>query len=106
MTKAPALLEGEALAQAADARGNREMDIRGGIRPGALSVLVECQGKGRLTVSVEPVGLSFPLDCVDGRVSSILNGLEVTRTHEHGTVSVAAPAGVRWALTVGRSRGR
>ncbi|MEU6549031.1 hypothetical protein ABZ915_01920 [Streptomyces sp. NPDC046915] len=102
VTKAPALLEGEVLAQAADAGGNREMDVRGGIRPGVLSVLVTCQGKGRLTVSVEPVGLRFPLDCVDGRAGSVLNQLEVKRAHEHGTVSVTAPAGVRWALTVGR----
>ncbi|MFF4399702.1 hypothetical protein [Streptomyces sp. NPDC001480] len=106
MTEAPVLAEGEVLAQVADAGGSREMDIRGGTGPGALSVLVKCQGKGRLTVSVEPAGVSFPLGCVDGRVSSILNRLDVKRAHEHGTLSVAASAGVRWALTVGRSRGR
>lgn len=106
MAKAPDLLEGEVLAQAADASGGREMDIRGGIRPGTLSVLVTCLGEGRLTVSVEPLGLSFPLDCVDGRVSSVLDRMDTKRGYEHGTVNVTAPAGLRWALTFGRSRGR
>jgi hypothetical protein len=102
VTKAPTLPTGAVVAQAANARGSREMEVRGGIKPGTLSVLVNCQGKGTLTVSVEPVGLSFPLECVDGQVSSILNEFTSKRTSEHGTVSVTAPARVRWALTVGR----
>jgi hypothetical protein len=102
VTKAPVLPNGEVLAQAANASGNREMEIRGGIKPGKLSVLVNCQGKGTLTVSVEPVGLSFPLECVDGEVSSTFNQVGLKRSREHGTVNVAAPSRVHWALTVGR----
>ncbi|WP_235192986.1 hypothetical protein [Streptomyces viridochromogenes] len=102
MTKAPVLPEGEVVAQAVNATGNREMDIRGGIKSGPLSVLVNCQGQGTLTVSVEPVGLSFPLECVDGEVSSTFNQLSLKRARDHGTVSVTAPSQVRWALTVGR----
>ncbi|MEJ8670357.1 hypothetical protein OG331_23925 [Streptomyces sp. NBC_01017] len=102
MTKAPVLPDGKVVAQAVNATGNREMEIRGGIKAGPLSVLVNCQGQGTLTVSVEPVGLSFPLECVDGEVSSTFNQLSLKRARVHGTVSVTAPAGVRWALTVGR----
>ncbi|WP_405870808.1 MULTISPECIES: hypothetical protein [unclassified Streptomyces] len=102
MTKAPVLPDGKVVAQAANASGNREMEIQGGITAGSLSVLVNCQGKGTLTVSVEAVGLSFPLECVDGEVSSTFNQLDLKRSREHGTVNVTAPSHVRWALTVGR----
>ncbi|MFJ3339085.1 hypothetical protein [Streptomyces sp. NPDC086766] len=102
MTKAPVLPEGKVVAQAVNATGNRELEIRGGIKAGPLSVLVNCQGKGTLTVSVEPVGLSFALECVDGEVSSTFNQLALKRARDHGTVSVTAPPKVHWALTVGR----
>ncbi|WP_234535928.1 hypothetical protein [Streptomyces shenzhenensis] len=102
MSRAPVLPEGEIVAQVANASGNREMEIRGGIKAGALSVLVNCQGQGKLTVSLEPVGLSFPLECVNGEVSSTFNQLDLKRDRGHGTVSVTAPSSVRWALTVGR----
>lgn len=102
VTNAPVLPDGEVVAQAVNATGNREMDIRGGIKAGPMSVLVNCQGKGTLTISVEPVGLSFPLECVDGEVSSTYNQLSLKRDRDQGTVSVTAPSRVRWALTVGR----
>lgn len=102
MAKAPDLPDGEIVAQAANVSGDREREIRGGIEPGELSVVVKCQGRGVLTVSVEPVGLSFPLTCVDGEVTSILNQLVLQRSRERGTVTVTAPSRVRWALTVGR----
>ncbi|MFF7751287.1 hypothetical protein ACFZCP_18960 [Streptomyces sp. NPDC007971] len=102
VTKAPTLPDGEVVAQAANASGNREMDIRGGLKSGALSVLVNCQGKGKLTVLVQPVGLSFPLECVDGEVSSTYNQLNLKHTRTYGPVSVTAPSNVRWALTAGQ----
>ncbi|MFI1763623.1 hypothetical protein ACH41H_16465 [Streptomyces sp. NPDC020800] len=102
MTEAPRLPDGTVVARAADAVGNREMDLRGGLENGTLSVLVNCRGKGRLTVHVQPVGLSFPLACVDGEVRSTYNRLKLKRPRGHGTVSVTVPSTVRWALTVGR----
>jgi hypothetical protein len=101
VTKAPALPQGEVVAPAANVSGNREVEIRGGIKAGPLSILVNCQGRGRLTVSVEPTGLSFPLECVDGEVSSTFNRLDVKHARKHGTVSVTAPSRVRWAVSVG-----
>ncbi|MFG2953332.1 hypothetical protein ACGF5O_06315 [Streptomyces sp. NPDC048291] len=105
VTKAPAFPDGEVVAQAANATGGREMDIKGGVGSGILAVLVNCEGKGRLTVTVEPLGFNFPFDCVDGRVSTIDNETNMNgggvRPHTPGTVRVTASAGVRWAITVG-----
>jgi hypothetical protein len=102
VTKAPDPIDGRAVARVANARGNREIDIPGGIKAGALSVSVNCQGQGTLTVSVKPVGLSFPLECVAGEVSSTYNELHLKTARGRGTVSVTAPSPVRWALTVGQ----
>ncbi|MFJ3310303.1 hypothetical protein ACIPSA_46395 [Streptomyces sp. NPDC086549] len=102
MTKAPTLPEGHVVAQAVNAAGNREMEVKGGLKSGPLSILVNCQGKGKLTISVNPVGLSFPLDCVAGQTSSTFNQLNLKRPRTQGTVSVTAPSTVRWAITVGR----
>ncbi|GAA3097137.1 hypothetical protein GCM10017687_04790 [Streptomyces echinatus] len=101
MTKAPALLEGEVVAQAVNASGNREMDVKGGLKSGPLAVLVNCLGDGKLTVEVKPVGLSLPLECVAGEVSSAYNQLDLKDAREQGSVSVTAPSTVRWAITVG-----
>ncbi|MEU6195202.1 hypothetical protein [Streptomyces sp. NPDC047061] len=106
VTKAPAFPDGEVVAQAANATGGREMDIKGGVGSGTLSVQVHCEGKGKLTVTVEPLGFSFPFDCVAGRVNTIDNETNMNggaaRPHTPGTVRVTATAGVRWAITVGR----
>ncbi|MFD4598049.1 hypothetical protein ACFWPQ_08410 [Streptomyces sp. NPDC058464] len=106
VTKAPAFPDGEVVAQAANATGGREMDIKGGVGSGTLSVQVHCEGKGRLTVTVEPLGFNFPFDCVAGQVNTIDNETNMNggsaRPHTPGTVQVTATAGVRWAITVGR----
>ncbi|MET7910242.1 hypothetical protein ACFYS7_31845 [Streptomyces avermitilis] len=102
VTKAPDPIDGKAVARVANARGNREIDIPGGIKAGALSISVNCQGRGTLTVLVKPVGMSFPLECVAGEVSSTYNELHLKTARGRGTVYVTAPSPVRWALTVGR----
>lgn len=101
VTKAPVLPDGEVVAQAVNASGNRELEVKGGLKSGPLAVLVNCKGKGELTVEVKPVGLNFPLKCVAGEVSSTYNQLNLKNTREQGTVSVTAPSTVRWAITVG-----
>lgn len=102
MTEAPDPVDGQAVARVANARGNREIDIPGGIKAGTLSLSVNCQGRGTLTVSVQPVGLGFPLECDAGEVSSTYNELHLKTARGRGTVYVTAPSPVRWALTVGR----
>lgn len=102
VTKAPVLPDGEVLAQTANAHGNQELEIPGGIKAGPLAILVNCQGEGTLTVSVKPVGLSFPLECVNGEVSSTFNQLNLKKSRTYGTVDVTAPSHVRWALSVGQ----
>ncbi|MFD0395614.1 hypothetical protein ACFQ3Z_40160 [Streptomyces nogalater] len=106
MTKAPALPDGEVVAQAVNAVGSRELDIKGGLKSGALAVLVHCEGEGGLTVEVEPVGLRFPVECGAGEVGSVYNRLELKESREQGTVSVTAPSTVRWAITVGHRETR
>ncbi|CAL9327102.1 hypothetical protein [Streptomyces sp. SudanB182_2057] len=101
VTKAPVLPDGEVVAQAVNASGNRELEVKGGFKSGPLAVLVNCKGQGELTVEVKPVGLSFPLKCVAGEVSSTYNQMDLKKTREQGTVSVTAPSTVRWAITVG-----
>ncbi|MGW1606570.1 hypothetical protein [Streptomyces eurythermus] len=101
VTNAPVLPDGEVVAQAVNASGNRELEVEGGLKSGPLAVLVNCKGEGKLTVEVKPVGLSFPLKCVAGEVSSTYNQLDLKSTHEQGTVSVTAQASVHWAITVG-----
>ncbi|MER6081652.1 hypothetical protein [Streptomyces sp. NPDC001833] len=105
VTKAPLFPDGEVVAQAANATGDREMEIKGGVGSGILSVQVNCEGTGRLTVTVEPLGFNFPFDCVAGQVNTIDNETNmnggVTRPHTPGTVQVTATTGVRWAITVG-----
>ncbi|MFI6248202.1 hypothetical protein [Streptomyces sp. NPDC051016] len=101
VTEVPPLGGEDVVAQAANVTGSRELDIKGDIGRGALSVDVACEGKGRLTVAVRAVGLSFPLTCVAGEVSSTYNVADLKRDPTRGTVSVTASAGVRWAIAVG-----
>ncbi|MYY10001.1 hypothetical protein GT204_14045 [Streptomyces sp. SID4919] len=50
-------------------------------------------------MSVEPVGLSFPLECLEKEVSSTYNEIHLKRARDKGTVEITAPSFVRWALT-------
>ncbi|MFF7983374.1 hypothetical protein ACFZDK_30380 [Streptomyces sp. NPDC007901] len=105
VAEAPAFPDGEVVAQAANATGGREMEIKGGVGSGILSVQVLCEGKGELTVAVDPVGVNFPFACTAGEVNSIDNEFNMKRPHTPGTVRVTASAGVRWAITVGHQDG-
>ena len=102
VTKAPAYPDGKAVVRRANVQGSEELEIPGGLKAGHLAVLVNCQGEGTLTVSVRPVGFSFPLACVDGEVNSILNQVDLPSSRPYGTVKVAASPRTRWALTVGQ----
>ncbi|MYQ52535.1 hypothetical protein GTW41_15040 [Streptomyces sp. SID4941] len=66
---------------------------------GGLAVQVNCQGEGTLHVTVKPVGLSFPLECVDEEVSSTYNEIRLKRARSEGSIQVTAPSTVLWALT-------
>lgn len=68
----------------------------------ALTVAVECEGKGRIEVVLRSVGASFPMDCVDGEVTGIADAFAVDGAADAGIVSVTNPSNVHWALSVGR----
>ncbi|MEU9860946.1 hypothetical protein AB0D99_08725 [Streptomyces sp. NPDC047971] len=76
--------------------------MENGIDPGNLSVLVNCQGEGTLTVSLTPTGMSFPLECTAEKVLSTYNQLSLTTRREQAFIDVEAPFGVKWSLTLGQ----
>ncbi|MFB7912386.1 hypothetical protein [Streptomyces sp. NPDC056061] len=91
--------DGQVLLSVASRDGNAELPLTKKIGAGMLAIQVNCQGKGTLNVAVDPVGLSFPLECVDEEVSSTYNEVHLKRARSEGTVRITAPSTVRWALT-------
>ncbi|WP_216591009.1 hypothetical protein [Streptomyces brasiliscabiei] len=70
----------------------------------ALTVVVSCEGEGTIEVALRPLGASFPMDCLEGEVSSIQNVFAVDEAARAGTVSVTGPSSVQWSLAIGRDR--
>ncbi|MEV7065968.1 hypothetical protein AB0N97_24690 [Streptomyces collinus] len=102
VTEAPKVVDGELITSVRDARGNRTVPLDGGVRSGPVSIAVNCQGEGTLKVELRPVGLEFPLECVDGEVSSTYNQIALEKAREDVVLQVTAGSGVRWALSVGQ----
>lgn len=101
VSKAPKQLnDGKVLLSVASRSGNAKLPLAERIGVGPVAIQVNCQGKGTLEVNVDPVGLSFPLKCVEKEVSSTYNEIHLKRARTDGSVQVTAPSGVRWALTV------
>ncbi|MEU0184154.1 hypothetical protein ABZ312_23630 [Streptomyces sp. NPDC006207] len=100
VTRAPEAPDGEVLTQVASVSGNRILNLPGGLSKAPLGIAVNCKGKGTLKVSVEPVALSFPLECVDGEVSSTYNEIQLKRPRAEGAVHVEAPSSVHWSMTI------
>ncbi|MCS0637044.1 hypothetical protein NX801_15505 [Streptomyces sp. LP05-1] len=99
VTRAPKPLDGKAVLKEASRTGSAALPLRN-IGSGRLGIQVNCQGKGTLTVAVTPIGLSFPLACVDYEVSSTYNEIHLKRARSEGAIQISAPTTVRWALTV------
>ncbi|MFI2432221.1 hypothetical protein [Streptomyces sp. NPDC018693] len=102
VTKAPQVFDGEVIAEVADARGNGVVPLKDGVGAGPVSIAVNCQGEGTLTVELKPTGLSFPLECVAGEVSSTYNQFALKRARADAVLQVTAGSQVRWALSVGQ----
>jgi hypothetical protein len=82
--------------------GSADLPYLKGRKGDALTVAVSCQGEGRITVTVRPVHVSFPLECGADQVSTVSNEVAVSGVERSGVVSVEASSAVRWSLTVGR----
>ncbi|MFJ3497247.1 hypothetical protein ACIPPJ_27150 [Streptomyces sp. NPDC086091] len=103
MQQPPALDSGETLAGRQKATsGNATVDFSAGRKNEALVVAVRCEGRGTIKVSVSSVDVSFPLECRSDEVSTTYNQVAVTGSDREGSVSVEAPAAVRWSMTIGR----
>lgn len=92
--------DGQVLLSVASRKGNAELPLAKETGTGSLAIQVNCQGEGTVHVTVKPVGLSFPLECVDKEVSSTYNEIRLKRARGEGSVQVTAPSTVLWALTV------
>ncbi|MFB6959498.1 hypothetical protein ACFCYB_21345 [Streptomyces sp. NPDC056309] len=82
--------------------GNAVVPYIEGKKGDALIISVSCQGKGKITVAVKAVHVSFLLECGADQVSSVSNQVAVSGVERSGVVAVEAPPAVRWSLTVGR----
>ncbi|MEU9956043.1 hypothetical protein [Streptomyces sp. NPDC050982] len=89
-----------------ETRGGGTFGFDEGEKGDALIIAVQCQGKGEIRVSVKPVNVRFPLECVHGdagtTTSTTYNQVGVAGAEKKGTVSVLAPSSVRWSMTIGR----
>ena len=85
-----------------ETRGGGAFEFSEGKKGDALIVAVRCQGKGEIKVSVKPMNVGFPLECVAGEASTTYNQVGVAGVEKKGTVSVLAPSTVRWSMTIGR----
>ncbi|MFI5527469.1 hypothetical protein ACIA8O_02825 [Kitasatospora sp. NPDC051853] len=102
VAEAPKIPDETALASVSDRTGSHTLPISGGLTPGPVSVMVVCQGAGTLTVTLEPTGLGFPLDCVAHESSTTYNQIGLRNARPEASVKVDAPAGVRWSLSVAK----
>ncbi|MFE4697231.1 hypothetical protein ACFRIC_09075 [Streptomyces sp. NPDC056738] len=101
--KPPGLDSGETLAGHQDVTsGSASIAFSEGRKSDALIVAVNCRGTGTIKVAVQSVKVSFPLDCVADEVNTTYNEVAVKGADRAGVVSVQAPSGVRWSMTIGR----
>ncbi|MEU7291741.1 hypothetical protein AB0A76_00830 [Streptomyces exfoliatus] len=92
----------KSLAAVANMQGNMEVALQGGVREAPLGIMVSCEGKGTMNVTYAPAGLSFPLQCVNGTVSTTFNQIDLKQKRASASISVQAPSSVRWAMSVGQ----
>ncbi|MFI7388482.1 hypothetical protein [Streptomyces sp. NPDC049813] len=100
----PELDQGDTLAvrQGATHGGRTIGFTEGGQKGNALIVAVRCEGRGTMKVVVKPMTVFFPMDCVDGEVTTTYNQFALAGMEKQGTVSVTAPTTVTWSMTIGR----
>ncbi|MCW8100375.1 hypothetical protein [Streptomyces tauricus] len=83
-------------------RGGGSFEFSAGEKGDTLVIAVRCQREGKVKLSVQPVNVAFPLNCVDGEPNTTYNEVDVAGVEKKGTVSVLGPSSVRWSMTVGR----
>ncbi|WP_338671623.1 hypothetical protein V1460_01375 [Streptomyces sp. SCSIO 30461] len=99
ITEAPAPFSGRAVIQVASRAGNAVLPLKP-TDAGRIGVHISCRGKGPLTVSVAPIGLSFGLSCGD-KVTGQYNEFHTNEASaKEGAIRITAPTTARWALTV------
>ncbi|MEU7498340.1 hypothetical protein AB0B52_14845 [Streptomyces griseofuscus] len=83
-------------------KGNATYTIPGGIKAGkTLAIAINCQGKGRLTVQVEPANVSFPLLCEKGKVLPTMNEIHMSKNRPTGSLRFTSEPNLTWSFAVG-----
>ncbi|TWV32543.1 hypothetical protein FRZ03_33155 [Streptomyces misionensis] len=90
------------LTGATSVKGSAIYPIPGGIKAGkTLAIAINCQSPGRLTVQVQPTGISFPLLCEKGRVLPAMNEIHMSKDHSTSSLRFISEPNVTWSFAVG-----
>ncbi|MDT6985331.1 hypothetical protein ACFSUJ_33335 [Streptomyces lusitanus] len=99
----PELDQSERMAgQQPETTGSASFSFAKGAAGDALIVAVRCRGAGTMNVAVRTVSVSFPVRCLAGGTRTLFNQVGLSGAEEPGSVSVTAPSGVHWSMTIGR----
>lgn len=91
-----------ALTSGTKVRGSAVYEIPGGLKAGqTLAIAINCQGPGRLTVQVQPTGISFPLLCEKGKVLPTMNEIRMSKNRSGSALRFTAEPNVTWSFAVG-----
>jgi hypothetical protein len=102
VTEAPKI-ERKTIASFANGRFGQAIPFKGGLHKGTLGVALNCEGKGTVKVEVPAaLGVTFNEECVDGKVSSTYNEIEVSTADPDAYVQIMGTSGVRWSISAGQ----
>lgn len=102
VTEAPEI-DRKTIASFANGQFGRAIPFKGGLRKGTLGIALNCEGKGTVKVEVPAArGVTFNEACVDGKVASTYNEIEVSAADPDAYVQVTGTSKVRWSISVGQ----
>ncbi|MFF0135133.1 hypothetical protein ACFYRN_01680 [Streptomyces sp. NPDC005227] len=73
---------------------------RRGTAAAALAVAVDCQGPGKVLVTLEPRGISIPLNC-EKKVVPTLNEIELAENGHSASIGFVPTGDVTWSFAAG-----
>lgn len=83
-------------------KGRAVYPIPGGLKKGqTLAIAINCQGRGRLHVRVQPTDVTFPLLCEQGKVLPTMNEIHMGKDRSTSSLQFTAEPNVTWSFAVG-----
>ncbi|MDX3457322.1 hypothetical protein PV396_36110 [Streptomyces sp. ME02-8801-2C] len=101
VTEAPKI-ERKIIASFANGQLGRAIPLKGGLRKGTLGIALNCEGKGKVKVEVQDLGMTFAENCEAGKVVSIYNEAEISTPDPDAYIHVTGTSGVRWSVSAGQ----